>query len=61
MKPGSLMLLGAVSAAVAAAVVVSGRVDGGVMLFAAGALFGKGYGVWEERSRRAALEKETRE
>ncbi|PYE89656.1 hypothetical protein C7477_103164 [Phyllobacterium leguminum] len=25
-----------------------------VTLFAAGALFGKGYGVWEERSRRAS-------
>lgn len=27
----------------------------GMLAFAAGMLFGKGYGIWEERGRRAAL------
>ncbi|GAA4180513.1 hypothetical protein [Shinella granuli] len=63
MKPGALMMLGAFAAFVAIAASLLGRADGGiaVLIFAGGAVFGKGYGVWEERGSRSALSKETRE
>lgn len=54
MRPMFLMILGSVigiplSAAMA---VFPEVVNLPLVLFAAGALLGKGYGVWEERSRR---------
>lgn len=53
MKPSALMMLGA-SLGVFALVVTAMAEDAAVfsvLLFASGAIFGKGYGVWEERSR----------
>ena len=62
MKPGVLMTIGASIAALNLALSFIAEPTSGavVMVFAAGALFGKGYGVWEERGREA-LEKESEE
>ena len=52
MSPKSLMTLGAFVAAVSVAisfVFIAGPFT--IMAFAGGALFGKGYGIWEERQR----------
>lgn len=43
------MILGAISFATAILVSLMGQ-DAVVLAFASGALFGKGYGVWEERN-----------
>lgn len=51
MTPKTYMVLGAVAAIVSALMSIGSDIDASVMLFAAGALFGKGYGVWEERNR----------
>lgn len=61
MRPREMMLLGVASAVVASLMIFSGHDFGqaSAMLFAGGCVFGKGYGVWEERtSRRNALDKE---
>lgn len=55
MKPGTYMVAGSVFG-MALVLICSLLPDTApttvVCVFAAGALFGKGYGVWEERSRR---------
>lgn len=53
MKPWALMTLGSAVGVTSVAIAVLARDAGhiAVLLFAAGALFGKGYGVWEERGR----------
>jgi hypothetical protein len=48
MNPGGLMILGVMVAVVGLAMSIAGH-DADVLLFAAGVLFGKGYGIWEER------------
>lgn len=61
MKPGVLMSMGAFIGIFCLALSFIANPTSGtiVMVFAAGAIFGKGYGVWEERaSRRNALDKE---
>jgi hypothetical protein len=50
MNPGGMMILGAMCFVAGLAVSISGQ-DATVICFASGALFGKGYGIWEERSR----------
>lgn len=50
MTPKSLMILGAVVAIIAFSSGLLGT-DTLALSFAAGAMFGKGYGVWEERGR----------
>lgn len=53
MTPNAYMICGALLAPLSFAVDVAIGQDGLLfMMFAAGALFGKGYGVWEERDRR---------
>lgn len=55
MRPSSLMLLGLFCAIVSTSgILILPEQSGGlvVMLFAGGALFGKGCGVYEERKRR---------
>lgn len=54
MTPRSLMISGAIGGLFALALSLIGTPTSGsvVMVFACGALFGKGYGVWEERSDR---------
>jgi hypothetical protein len=52
MTPKQLMTLGISAAVVAAMAEYAAPQSAVVMLFAAGALFGKGYGIWEERERR---------
>ena len=60
MSPKGLMTLGVATGLVAIVCsLLAMRIDGGIVIltFAGGMMFGKGYGVWEERSRRtAALE-----
>lgn len=51
MTPGSLMWLGFICAMAALALDVAGLSTAIVLAFGAGAVFGKGYGVWEERER----------
>ncbi|MCD1266902.1 hypothetical protein B5M44_22025 [Shinella sumterensis] len=61
MKPGTLMSMGASVGGFCLALSFIGQPSSQtiVLVFAAGAIFGKGYGVWEERtSRRNALDKE---
>lgn len=60
MKPGTLMVMGAFVGVFCVALSFIGDPTSGtiVMVFAAGSIFGKGYGVWEERLGRDALEKE---
>lgn len=64
MKPGALMIMGVVAGLVASAGAIFDAETPStvVMAFAAGAVFGKGYGIWEERERagRSALRKEER-
>lgn len=63
MSPKALMAMGGSIGVFCLALSFIGNPTSGtiVMVFAAGAIFGKGYGVWEERSSpRATLEKETR-
>jgi len=54
MKPGTYMVFGGLIGVAFTLICVilpdAGR-EAAVCIFAAGALFGKGYGVWEERSR----------
>jgi len=64
MKPGTLMSMGAFIGVFCLALSFIGQPSSQtiVLVFAAGAIFGKGYGVWEERlSRRNALDKEREE
>lgn len=56
MSPRGYMLLGAFAGIVSAAFSFSSAGFNPVLIFAAGALFGKGYGVWEERGRAALRE-----
>lgn len=49
MRPKALMILGSFVGVFAAAMDVAG-LHSSVLLLAAGALFGKGYGVWETRA-----------
>ncbi len=53
MKPTQLMILG-VSCALVGIVtaIIQGADSPATLIFAGGALFGKGYGIWEERSER---------
>lgn len=54
MTPRWLMIMGAVSGAFALALSVAGAQPSSqtmVLVFASGALFGKGYGVWEARKK----------
>lgn len=59
MSPKGYMILGAIAGLtqfVAASVFPLAYPDGfAVFVFAAGAIFGKGYGIWEERSHRRPL------
>lgn len=57
MKPGSLILLGATIGIVSVIIAAVARdaAHVAVLLFVAGSIFGKGYGVWEERTGRDAL------
>lgn len=54
MKPRAYMWLGVATMAVASAAGLFAGLDGLPVwiAFAGGCLFGKGYGVWEERQRR---------
>lgn len=54
MTPRALMVVGASAGAFAALMSLIADPTSGtiVMVFACGAVFGKGYGVWEERSQR---------
>ncbi|MFP5078250.1 hypothetical protein ACLE20_13160 [Rhizobium sp. YIM 134829] len=47
MNPAGLMLIGAAVGIVGIIASALSQTDVSVMLFAAGALFGKGYGIWE--------------
>lgn len=52
MSPRALMIVGALSGLFALTLSVLGAVPTGgtvIAIFASGAIFGKGYGVWEER------------
>lgn len=54
MRPRNYMLIGAaigILGALAAAVLHTGIGGLPVMIFAGGALFGKGYGLWEAREK----------
>lgn len=53
MKPRHAMLIGAAFGLSLVAVAIFVAMPAGALtaMFACGALFGKGYGVWEERSR----------
>ena len=56
MKPGTYMVFGGLTGmalSLICAVLPATAPTTVVCIFAAGALFGKGYGVWEERSRKA--------
>ena len=50
MRPNGYMWLGLFVSVASIAIEMAGA-DIGWILFAGGALFGKGYGVWEERSK----------
>jgi hypothetical protein len=55
MRPRSLMLMGAfvgILGGLATAVLHTGSGGLPVLIFAGGMVFGKGYGVWEERARK---------
>lgn len=54
MTPKGYMLLGAIIAGTIAAANIVADLTGPflVLMFGGGALFGKGYGIWEERNRR---------
>lgn len=49
MTAKSLMILGALVGTVAMLLDING-IHTGIVLFAGGALFGKGYGIWENRA-----------
>ena len=53
MKPKSMMIFGVVSGILWLGVEIAGFNGGQIpmLMFASGMLFGKGYGVWEERDR----------
>lgn len=51
-----LMIVGAFGGFVSAIMEITGH-DASMIAFACGALFGKGYGIWEERAARAHMEK----
>jgi len=51
--PRAYMIIGALAGSTALLADWIGSVSVSLLGFAAGALFGKGYGVWEERSRTA--------
>lgn len=51
-----MMILGAIWGGMFGFVSIIGGEVNTVILFACGALFGKGYGVWEERSRQRGSE-----
>lgn len=55
MSPRALMILGATTGLFALALSFIGTPTSGtvVFIFAGGAVFGKGYGVWEERAGRS--------
>jgi Na+-transporting NADH:ubiquinone oxidoreductase subunit NqrD len=48
MNPGGMMILGALCAVAGLAMSIAGH-DADILIFADGVLFGKGYGIWEER------------
>ncbi len=50
MTAKALMILGATAGVVGAVASIVSPIGATVMLFVAGALFGKGYGVWEKKS-----------
>lgn len=51
MRPGSLMKLGAALGLFSVILaIVSPSVIQPIFVFASGAVFGKGYGIWEERN-----------
>lgn len=53
MRPGSLMKFGAALGLLAVVLAIaSPSVIQALFGFASGALFGKGYGIWEERNHR---------
>lgn len=56
MKPKALMLLGAASGVASLAIVIVASkgfdlASVAIIVFASGAIFGEGYGIWEERNR----------
>ena len=54
MKARGLMIVGISAALVASIAEIAGNqaISVSMLAFAGGALFGKGYGIWEERSRK---------
>lgn len=52
MSPKQMMICGSLAGAALSLALILTDHTNPVILFACGALFGKGYGVWEERSRK---------